>query len=101
MIRRRFAVLLTAGLALTLAGCGSLTVDKDELEKQINTELTKSVGRSPDSVTCPKDLDGKVDATTRCELKADGETYGVTVKVTKVDGDNVKFDIQVDDAPKG
>ena len=38
--------------------------------------------------------------TMRCKLEDGGETYGVEVKVTEVDGNNVKFDIQVDDEPE-
>lgn len=35
-----------------------------------------------------------------CTLTDGSDTYGVKVTVTSVDGDNVKFDIKVDDQPK-
>ena len=37
----------------------------------------------------------------RCTLTAgdDPTKYGVSIKVSKVDGDNAKFDIKVDDQP--
>jgi hypothetical protein len=50
-------------------------------------------------VTCPSDLKGVVGTTLRCTLTDSGETYGVGVTVTKVEGDDVKFDTKVDDKP--
>ena len=40
---------------------------------------------------------------TRCTLTGgdDPTEYGVSIKVTEVDGDNAKFDIQVDEKPQG
>jgi hypothetical protein len=91
-----------AGLLFGVVGCSSeKTVGKDDLATEVSNQLTEQVGKKPDSVSCPDDLKGEVGATTRCELKGDGETYGVGVKVTKVDGDDVKFDIKVDDQPQG
>ena len=60
----------------------------------------KLVGRAPDSVDCPDDLKGEVGATTRCTLRDGGESYGVDVNVTKVEGTDVKFDLKVDDQPQ-
>ncbi|NNH71091.1 hypothetical protein HLB23_14655 [Nocardia uniformis] len=33
----------------------------------------------------------------RCTLTAGGDTLGLTVTVTSVDGDNVKYDVEVDE----
>ena len=51
-------------------------------------------------MTCPEDLTAKVGTSTTCSLSDSGETYGVNVTVTKVEGSDVKFDIKVDDEPK-
>jgi hypothetical protein len=40
-----------------------------------------------------------VGATTSCEVTEAGQTYGATVTVTSVDGDNAQWDIEVDDEP--
>ncbi|WP_307644745.1 DUF4333 domain-containing protein [Nocardia uniformis] len=40
---------------------------------------------------------GKVGTTMRCTLTAGGDTLGLTVTVTSVDGDNVKYDVEVDE----
>ena len=55
-------------------------------------------GKQADEVSCP-DLPAAAGATQRCSLKAGGDTYGVTVTVTSVQGSDVKFDIAVDPAP--
>lgn len=90
-----------AAVGLLLSGCSGASVSKDQLEEQIKTQLTAQVGQEPDSVVCPDGLEAKEGATQRCDLTAEGTTYGVTVTVTSVEGTNVKFDIKVDDQPKG
>ena len=94
-----------AAAVATAAACSfsagtSLTVDKDQLPKEISNQLKGQVGHAPDSVECPDSLEGKVGATTRCTLKDGDQTYGVGVNVTKVEGTDVKFDIKVDDQPQ-
>jgi Domain of unknown function (DUF4333) len=74
------------------------TVNKDDVAKQITDQLTQQFGRTP-AITCPDDLKGDVGATTRCHLTDQGTTYGVTVTVTSVANDDVKFDFKVDDQP--
>ena len=103
MVRRLFgAAVLAFGAVATVAACsfGSLAVDKDKVAQEISDQLEGEVGRAPESVTCPGDLKGEVGATIRCKLEDAGVTYGVEVKVTKVDGNDVKFDIKVDDEPQ-
>lgn len=92
-----------AALALTLglSGCGGPSVESSDVEEQVSNQLEKQVGQAPDSVDCPNDLDAEVDAEERCTLTVGDQSYGVSVKVTKVDGDNVSFDIAVDDQPEG
>lgn len=88
-----------AAVILVLSGCGTMKVSQAQLEEQIKTQLTAQVGQAPDSIECPGDLEGKVGATQRCVLTADGTKLGVTATVTSVEGNNVKFDIKVDQQP--
>ncbi|MFF5370287.1 DUF4333 domain-containing protein [Streptomyces sp. NPDC013187] len=61
-------------------------------------ELAATTGRPKPDVACPEGLAAKVGTTTRCTLTAgDGDTLGVTVKVTSVEGDQINFDFQVDE----
>jgi hypothetical protein len=105
-MRRLFgSAVWTAAAVTTAAACSfsagtSVSVDKDEVAKEIKANLTQQVGRAPDSVECPENLAGKVGTTMRCTLKDGDETYGVNVNVTKVEGTDVKFDIKVDDQPQ-
>jgi uncharacterized protein DUF4333 len=76
------------------------TVDKGDVEKSISDQLAQQSGRTPDSVTCPNDLKGDPGATLRCQLSDQGSTYGVTVTVSSVDNDDVKYGFKVDDQPE-
>ena len=76
------------------------TVEPDELEPEVTTQLTKlSGGTAPDAVDCPDELAGRVGATTTCVLTAGEDRLEVTVTVTSAQGPQVGFDIQVADEP--
>jgi hypothetical protein len=100
---RRAKIAALAGVAPLLFGavaCSSETVvDKNDLAKEVNTQLASSVGHAPESVTCPDDVTAKVGAITTCKLSDSGQTYDVKVTITSVNGSDVKFDIKVDDKP--
>jgi hypothetical protein len=102
-VSRRPLILLTVvpAVLLGLSGCGGGSVKAGDVATQAEDALEKQVGARPD-ITCPNDLEAKVGATTRCSLTAEGldGTYGVTVKVTKVQGDQASFDVQVDQKPQ-
>ena len=100
-----FVSLALAPLVVGLAGCPTavaepVIVDKEKVASAVSDQLTKKVGSPPDSVTCPKDLEGVVGTELRCELVTGNDTYGLTVTVTSVKGTDVNFHIAVDDKPK-
>jgi hypothetical protein len=72
-------------------------VEGRSVAQSVLTQLAAD-GKQVDEVSCP-DLPAAVGATQRCALKAGGDTYGVTVTVTSVQDNDVKFDIQVDQTP--
>lgn len=85
-------------LSFALAGCSSsVTVEQSEVEEQISAELEEQVGQAPDDISCPGDLEGEEGETMECTLTAGEDELGVQVEVTSVDGDDVRFDIQVDE----
>ena len=96
----RTALTAVAAATLLLAGCGSGTkaVSQEQVESRVSEQLTKQVGQKPDTISCPGDLKAEKGTTMRCKLTAGSDTLGLTVTVTSVDGSNVKFDIQVDEA---
>ena len=93
------AAAVATAVACSFSAGSSVSVAKSDLAREISAQLEKQVGRAPESVDCPEDLKGEVGATTRCTLNDAGETYGVDVNVTKVEGTDVKFDLKVDDQP--
>jgi hypothetical protein len=90
--------LLTAASLALLAGCGGAdTVNRAEVEKQTREGLTKSAGQQAPPAKCPDELKAEVGATTRCTMDfPEKKRLGITVRVTKVDGNNVRFDIEAD-----
>lgn len=96
--RRGSRVAIAAACLLALSACGgSKAVAQSDVEGQASEQLAAQVGQKPDKIECPGDLKAEVDTTMRCELTAGGDSIGLTVTVTSVDGDNVKFDVEVDE----
>lgn len=94
--------LLIPALCVALCGCGGPeAVEVDQLEQQVSTNLEESVGQAPDAVECVDPLPAEVGAEVRCTLAGGGDEFGLSVTVTEVEGDNVRFDIQVDEQPLG
>ncbi|WP_285758206.1 DUF4333 domain-containing protein [Nocardiopsis ansamitocini] len=94
------ALLLTSACGFDF-GVGGMSVDKETVAAKTAEQLTETVGQAPDEVACPEDLPAEVGAEIRCELTAGGQTYGMTVTTTSVEGNDVNFDIKVDDQPTG
>ena len=76
---------------------GAPAVDREALEQKISDQLAEEVGRAPEEIVCPGDLDAEVDTTMECTLNDSGESYAVAITVTSVDEDTeqVLFDIEV------
>lgn len=112
MIKSRLSAatwgLLAVATGALLVGCsvsasvGGSTpkLSKEKLADTVAERLAATTGQAKPDVTCPEDLTGKKGTSTRCTLTAsDGSTLGVTVTVTSVEGDDIKFDIKADDTP--
>ncbi|MGK8523216.1 DUF4333 domain-containing protein [Nocardia asteroides] len=88
--------LVASALTACSVSIGTPKVEEADLEKSVKDSLTEKVGQEPDTINCPGDLTGKEGATMRCTLTAGGDTLGVTLTVTSVEDDTVKYDIAVD-----
>ena len=77
-----------------LAACGG-SLPADDVADAAADALETELGFRPE-VRCPDDLPADVGAETRCTATVDGQTYGATVTVTSVDGDEAQFDVRVD-----
>ncbi len=105
-VTTRVAASLASLMAISaLAACsgsmiiGGNVVEQEEVASQISAELAAQVGREPELVECPDDLDAEVGATLTCTLTDDGDVYDVRVEVTEVNGDDVLFDFEVEQQP--
>jgi hypothetical protein len=87
------AATLVAGCSFSVGSNGPKTVAKGDVADQISAKVNEKAGHKPQSVTCPDDLKATVGASLDCQMTDDGQTYGVNVTVTSVEGDKVNFDI--------
>ncbi|TWD80970.1 uncharacterized protein DUF4333 [Kribbella amoyensis] len=94
-----------ACVLVALTGCsvsfGDPSISKETLEKGITDALEKSVGKRPDSVTCPGKVKAKTGESIRCELASGSSKYGLTATISSYDKDtkSVRYDIKVDQKP--
>lgn len=94
---------LVCTTGLLLGGCGDSEgpqqIGRGELEIQTRQALAKELKEDDDAlpnVQCPSALPAKVGATTRCSIGPDvaDKYYRVYVKVTKVRGKEVDFQVK-------
>jgi len=97
---RRLVAVPVLGLALT--ACGSDALAARDVAAKAADALEKQVGVRPD-ITCPDDLPAEVGAQTRCTFTAgdDPTEYRVRITITSVDAKAVRFDVVVENRPKG
>lgn len=99
-MRIAIPVALACG-AVLITGCsfstGSGSVDRHKVEKEVSDDLTKVVGQRPKAITCPGDLKAVTGTKMHCQLEdSKGSKTGLTLTVTSVKDNHVKFHIQVD-----
>lgn len=88
-------LLLATGCSFSFGGPGA--VEAAVVAERSSEMLAEEVGQTPDDFTCADDLPAEVGAEIRCELTSGGETIGATVTVTSVEGNDVQWDVVVDD----
>jgi hypothetical protein len=90
-----------AALLICLGGCtaGPKAVTKSDVESQISQKMTGPHGNKPESVSCPEDLKASVGAIMNCEMTVEGRTYAVKVTVTSIEGNQARFDMDLNDQP--
>lgn len=93
------ATSLALGACSANVSVGTKTVAKAELETEVQSRLSKTVGEQALPITCSGDLDAEVDATTTCTMTDSDGTYGVAVTVPSVGDGTAEFDVQVADQP--
>ena len=81
-------------LAAPLAACTS-TIKPDGAAKSVVDLVSSKTSFKPTDVTCPSGVEAKVGGEFDCHFTGpQGTPYTAHMKITKVDGENVEFDIQ-------
>ncbi|WP_033303235.1 DUF4333 domain-containing protein [Nocardiopsis alkaliphila] len=93
------SVLLATGCSFDFSLGGPGVIEAEQVAEKSSEMLAEQIGEAPDEFTCSEDLPAEVGAEIRCELTHGGESLGVTVTTTSVDGDQAEWDIKVDEAP--
>jgi len=90
---RTVLVVFVASLAMVLAGCGS-TIKPDRAAETVTDFVSKNTGFKPTDTKCPSDVEAEVGKKFDCTFTGPDGDYTAHVEVTKVDGDDVLFNIQ-------
>jgi NAD(P)H-hydrate repair Nnr-like enzyme with NAD(P)H-hydrate epimerase domain len=91
---RRALLVLAALLALAVSGCGA-TIKPEGAAKSVVDVVSKQTKFKPTDVSCPSGVDADVGAEFDCTFTGpEGTPYTAHMKVTKVEGEDVYFDIQ-------
>ena len=86
-------VILVASLAMLLAGCGS-TIKPDRAAETVSDLISQKTGFKPTDMTCPSGVDAEVGKRFDCHFTGPDGDYTAHVEVTKVEGDDVSFNIE-------
>jgi len=93
---RTVLVVLTASLAMLLAGCSS-TIKPEGAAQSVTDLVSKQTGFKPEDVKCPSGVDAEVGKQFECHFTGpEGTDYTAHMKVTKVEGDDVQFYIKTE-----
>jgi hypothetical protein len=80
-------VIATLAAAASLTACGTETVDRADLERQLTDQLGRSAGVQPKGVACPEDVEIERGRHFDCTLTApNGDRVRVDVTLTNDDG---------------
>ena len=87
-----FVLLLV--LSITTGTCTPRLLDADQLERRLSREISERLDVANVAVECPDDAEARQGETLACAARAPGETQGLRIQVTQLDGDgNVVWEI--------
>jgi hypothetical protein len=93
-MNRALRMLLLMVVVTALAACaGEPVVSADDVESQATDQFSQQF--PVDSVDCPEDLPAEVGASIQCVLVSEGSSFEMTATTTRVEGDNVDFDLEL------
>jgi Domain of unknown function (DUF4333) len=80
-------------IALGLTACGA-TIKPDGAARSVVDVVSSQTGFHPNDVSCPSGVDAKVGVEFDCHFTGPEGPYTAHLKITKVHGDDVEFDIK-------
>jgi Domain of unknown function (DUF4333) len=80
-------------VVLQLTGCGS-TLKPDRTAQTVTDFVSSQTGFKPTDVSCPSGIKAEVGREFDCHFTGPEGPYTAHLKITKVSGDDVSFDIQ-------
>ena len=84
---------LVGAATLQLTGCGA-TVQPDRATRSVYDVVSRQAGFKPTDVHCPSGVKAKVGGQFDCGFTGPAGPYVAHMRITKVDGDNVEFDVK-------
>ena len=87
------ASVLACALIMQLTGCGA-TVKPDGAVRSVYDVVSRQTGFKPSDVHCPSGVKAKVGGQFDCGFTGPEGPYVAHMRITKVDGDDVEFDIK-------
>ncbi len=87
------AALVIGAALLGLSGC-SKTISADGAQKSVTDFVAQNTEATASNVKCPDSTDAKVGVEFDCTFTAPDGDYVAHLKITKVDGTNVEYDIE-------
>jgi Domain of unknown function (DUF4333) len=87
------AALLVGAVALQLVGC-SKTIKPEGAAKYVTDRVSGQTGFKPTDVSCPSGVEAKVGVEFDCHFTGPEGPYTAHMKITKVEGEAVFFDLK-------
>ena len=91
---RSIAVIVSAALALLLAGCGTLEVIPKGAEQVIRNVVREHTGLQAVDVHCPSGVEAKRGNSFNCTFKANGTSYVARMYIVRVKAPAVYYDVR-------
>jgi hypothetical protein len=93
----RFGIAVFVGAAtLSLAACGTSTIKPDGAAQSVVDLVSEKTDFKPTDVKCPDGVEAKVGGTFDCSFTGPDGDYTAHMKILKVDGEQVLFDINTE-----
>jgi hypothetical protein len=91
------AIVIIVGIGLAVVvfvAANTKTIVAEKAAKVLTDGVSSKTGFTPTDVSCPSGVEAKVGATFDCHFTGPDGPYTSHMKVTKIDGDYVEFDMR-------